>query len=111
MKKILIALAALLILAGIPVCAHFRSGRVIAISPDGTPLEGAKVWISYVSAPAVLQGLTDAKGRFDIPAKTARRGGWHSIIVSWEDPKGIEYLGQNFDDKPGFPLSIRLHRR
>ncbi|WP_353565344.1 hypothetical protein [Haloferula sargassicola] len=88
-----------------------RGGRVIAVGPDGAPIEGAEVWVSYVSAPALLQGVTDAKGRAEIPPKRVRRGGWHSIIVTWDDPQGIRYLGQNSEGDPKFPLTIPLTKR
>jgi hypothetical protein len=110
MKKAIIG-SILLILVGVFVTGFLRGGRVIVIGPGGAPIEGAQVWVSYVSAPAILQGVTDAKGRATIPAKIVRRGGWHSIIASWKDPKGRSYHGQNFEDTPTFPLTIKLTKR
>ena len=110
MKKVFGGIISLLLI-GMLAWNHTRGGRVTVLGPDGTPVAGARVSLSYHSAPSLLQGVTDATGCAEIPAKRVRRGGWDSIIVSWQDPQGIEYVGQNFDDRPDFPIKIPLSRR
>lgn len=110
MKKVFGGIV-LLLLIGMLGWNYTRGGRVTVLGPDGTPVAGAQVWLSYHSAPALVQGVTDAKGRTEIPSKRVRRGGWESIIVSWQDPQGDEYVGQNFDDRPDFPIKIQLSKR
>lgn len=99
-----------LVLIGMLAWNYTRGGRVTVLSPAGTPVEGAQVWLSYHSAPSSLQGVTDAKGRFEIPAKRVRRGGWESIGVSWEDPHGNRYNARHFDRRPDFPVQLQLSK-
>ncbi len=110
MKKVLGGIVSLLLI-GMLAWNYTRGGRVTVLGPEGTPVAGAKVSLSYHSAPALLQGVTDAKGRAEIPAKRVRRGGWQSIIVSWEDSQGNHYVAQNFDDRPDFPIQIQLSQQ
>jgi hypothetical protein len=110
MKRLLSSIV-LLLLIGMLTWSHTRGGRVTVLGPEGTPVAGARVSLSDHSAPALLQGVTDGKGRAEIPAKRVRRGGWQSIIVSWNDPQGSEYVGENFDDRPDFPIQIQLSKR
>ena len=110
MKKTIIG-CILVVLVGLIAWGFLRGSRVIVVGPGGAPVQGATVWISYVSAPALSQGVTDTKGRVAIPAKMVRRGGWHSIIASWEDPQGNRYVGENFEDAPKFPMAISISKR
>ncbi|WP_035607928.1 carboxypeptidase-like regulatory domain-containing protein [Haloferula sp. BvORR071] len=109
MKKAIIA-GILAIAFGLIAWGQLRGGRVTVIGPEGSPVQGAEVRISYVSGPAVLQGVTDAKGRVTIPAKRICSGGWHSIIASWQDAQGKRYMGANSGGAPEFPLTITISR-
>lgn len=109
MKRLLGGIV-LLVLIGMLAWNYTRGGRVTVLGPDGTPVAGARVSLSYHSAPALLQGVTDAKGRAEIPAKRVRRRTWESIIVSWEDPQGNRYNAQHFDSRSDFPIVLRVSK-
>jgi len=82
---------------------------VKVIDSKGSPIQNAKVYLSYSSAGKPPYFVTEASGFAVIPESRATKGGWVCIIASYQDANGKRYSGL-FEKRQvsNWPLIIKV---
>ncbi len=106
---LLLALANLLFFLKPSGPVYVPGGMVHVLRADGTPAEGAEIWVSDPPAGQSLAGQTQRDGSFRLRGVTLVRGELHLISVNWQGPGAARSLmGFHAAEIPEFPVTIRL---
>jgi hypothetical protein len=91
------------------VPVYVSGGMVHVVKADGSPAEGAEIWVSSSTEAPTLAGKTEKNGSFWLRGINLKGGERHSILASWQEA-GREKIqrGLSQEEKPVFPVTIRL---